>query len=82
MEHTTGERVRHLIDEWDRVAGGGTTAVAYSGWGATDHQILLSDMADDRKSGVWQVSNSLREVETEVDVVLIDGQLDEDSNGD
>ena len=72
----TAEYLRILRDEWRRLVDG-APQVVYSpqgigGKGASPKTVLLRRMEDVRGPGIWPVAQSLREVESEIDVVLLD----------
>ncbi len=62
----------NLISEWDGLAKT-DEGLVYSGWGRRTFgpRILMKAMGQESGRGEWPVATSLREVEEEVDVVLL-----------
>jgi hypothetical protein len=71
----TEQQLRNLVAEWTHWAKHEQPLV-YSGRGgkSTDERlVLLRPMERAAGRGIWPVAGSLREVESEVDVILRDG---------
>jgi hypothetical protein len=69
-------KLKNLVGEWEGLTGGDPSLV-YSGRGLKKEDrertpVLIRPMEASAGGGIWEVSGSLREVEPEVDVVLID----------
>jgi len=72
MQEASESQLRDLVSNWSHTTEDGTKTVVYRRGGGTDDLALLSDMEGKASGGLWQISSSLREVEPEVDIVLMD----------
>lgn len=77
VRSATELKLKNLVGEW-RDLTDGDPALVYSGRGLTKEKreatpILIRSMEASGGKGIWEVAGSLREVEPEVDVILMDG---------
>lgn len=73
--------LKNLLGEWHGLTGG-DPALVYTGRGLSKEKraltpVLLKSMERDGGAGIWEVSGSLREIEPEVDVVLLENEVNE-----